>query len=170
VLRGIPFYLSACSCGRVEVRLEAVLRALWPHPCSIGEFCRILVGFYSLLFVKWIVLINSAVSCYNYLSVCGRWMNVSIIGGVILTGKPKYLDIKLPQSYFVHHNFTWTVLGLNLLLYHERPAPNHLSHGVAFVNCKVPFCLSLGIRWHLTFEAMMTSWFSYLSICPFVLR
>jgi len=45
---------------------ELVLRAMLQRAYRIGEFCRILVRYYSFLFVKLFVLINSAVVCYNY--------------------------------------------------------------------------------------------------------
>lgn len=73
VLRGIPFYPGVCSCSQVEVRSDAVLRAMWPHPCRNSECCRICVRFYSFRFVKWIVLTNGVVSCYDCV--------VSVVGG-----------------------------------------------------------------------------------------
>lgn len=49
-----------------HIRAEVVLRAMLQRACRIGELCRILVRYYSFLFVKLIVLINSAVICCNY--------------------------------------------------------------------------------------------------------
>jgi hypothetical protein len=61
------FTLAHVSAVMFEVTVaEVVLRAMLPHACRIGEFCAILVRCYSFLFVKLIVLINSAVICYYY--------------------------------------------------------------------------------------------------------
>jgi hypothetical protein len=67
-----------------------------------------------------------------YMSMASLIASTESHGGMILTGRPKNLEKILCQYHFVHQSPLWTYLDSNSGLCGEGPAPNCLSHSLAF--------------------------------------